>query len=395
MSANIEEKMITTIKVGVLTGLLLTAVSAQSTTVELVQEHGTYLVPVEINGAVRLPFRLDTGASSIVIPDDVFQTLKRSGNVNDIEYIGPVASILADGSRVASTLYVLREVRVGNFVARNVAATVTTGKGGDLLLGQSFLSQLPPWTIDYKQHALVINDTPVQQAALQPPAVTSMYDRGLGERFVFEQWVEGPPGPYVAGKKYWRHSNPRPVGCKSEDSLFTAGCESERKRERSFDDPEYKRGWQDGAKFVPVQQTALTPPKQAEGYICRHCDDPAWAERQKQFDKPVQQATKTPPRAAPSMYDKGVADRAAWEKWFQEQSGSYRAGAEYWAGERSNPRPGNCSPPVSDQLFTMGCEAAKIRLTPSDVLRKSDAEFKRGWQVYEGQPGDGARTSGP
>jgi hypothetical protein len=59
--------MNTTIKVGVLTVLLLTAVSAQSATVNLVQDHGTYLVPVEINGAVKLPFMIDTGASSVMI----------------------------------------------------------------------------------------------------------------------------------------------------------------------------------------------------------------------------------------------------------------------------------------------------------------------------------------
>ena len=76
---------------------VLLASTAQAAMIQLVPDHGTHLVPVEINGAIKLPFTIDTGATSVVIPDDVFQTLKRSGNVNDIQYIGPIVSILGEG----------------------------------------------------------------------------------------------------------------------------------------------------------------------------------------------------------------------------------------------------------------------------------------------------------
>src|ERR1700752_1022261 len=44
-------------------------------------EHGTYTISVQINGAMVLPFVLDTGASLVVIPEDVFRTLTRTGTV--------------------------------------------------------------------------------------------------------------------------------------------------------------------------------------------------------------------------------------------------------------------------------------------------------------------------
>jgi hypothetical protein len=37
-----------------------------------------------------------------------------------------------------------------------------------------------------------------------------------------------------------------------------------------------------------------------------------------------------------------------------------------------------------NQQFTLGCEAAKARLTSNDVKRKSDPDYRRGWNSYTG-----------
>jgi predicted aspartyl protease len=122
-----QRKMITTtIKAGVLTGLLLAAASAQSATVELVQESGTYKVPVEINGVVRLPFTLDTGATNVVISTDVFRTLVRAGTISGSDYVGNGTATSADGSKRPFKLYRLREVKVGGFTIRNVDTSVSS-----------------------------------------------------------------------------------------------------------------------------------------------------------------------------------------------------------------------------------------------------------------------------
>ena len=105
-------------------------------------QHGTYTISVQINGTLVLPFVLDTGASSVVIPEDVFRTLTRTGTVTESDFIGAGTAVLADGSKHASDSYVLHEVRVGDHIVRNVVASVVSVNGA-ALLGQSFLSKLP------------------------------------------------------------------------------------------------------------------------------------------------------------------------------------------------------------------------------------------------------------
>ena len=98
--------------------------------------------------------------------------------------------------------------------------------------------------------------------------------------------------------------------------------------------------------------------------------------------QPAQPSTPAPPpAAAPSpMFQRGWADRTAWEQWISSLSGDYRTGAEYWAGQRSLPRPESCQ---GSAEFKAGCEAAKTRLAPTDVLRKYEPEYKHGWNAFE------------
>ena len=136
---------------------LLFARLAAAETVQLVRDHGVYMVPVQINGAVNLPFILDSGASEVAIPADVFSTLLRTGTVDTKDFIGTGTYVMANGSSEPSDRYVLRTLSVGNHIVRDVVANVISVQG-DPLLGQSFLSKLPAWTIDNERHALVLRD---------------------------------------------------------------------------------------------------------------------------------------------------------------------------------------------------------------------------------------------
>src|SRR6516164_2295608 len=146
---------------GRLSLLLLPAAAMRPAVGETIQlernQHGTYTISVQINGALVLPFVLDTGASFVVIPEDVFRTLTRTGTVTESDFIGTGTAVLADGSKHASDSYVLHEVRVGDHIVRNVVASVVSVNGA-ALLGQSFLSKLPAWSIDNTREALVIAD---------------------------------------------------------------------------------------------------------------------------------------------------------------------------------------------------------------------------------------------
>jgi clan AA aspartic protease (TIGR02281 family) len=127
--------------------------------IKLEAGNGTFLVPVQINGKMTLNFVLDSGAADVAIPADVVQMLTRAGTVSSADFIGTKTYVLADGSKLPSEAFIVHELRIGNHVVNNVTASVVPIQG-KLLLGQSLLSRFPAWTIDNKQHALVILGEP-------------------------------------------------------------------------------------------------------------------------------------------------------------------------------------------------------------------------------------------
>jgi hypothetical protein len=83
-------------------------------------------------------------------------------------------------------------------------------------------------------------------------------------------------------------------------------------------------------------------------------------------------------------FQQGLTDRNAWESWIASISGDYRAGAEYWAAQRSTPTAGACFDTAGNSRgdWTVGCLSAKARLTPSDERRKTEPEYRRGWNSF-------------
>lgn len=123
--------------------------------VALEDDGGTYRVPVLINGAIRLSFTIDSGATDVTIPADVAMTLARTGTIGRADFIGNQTFVLADGSTMPSPEFRIRSLRVGSLELRNVTASVT-GPNGSLLLGQTFLSRVSSWSIDNQRHMLVL-----------------------------------------------------------------------------------------------------------------------------------------------------------------------------------------------------------------------------------------------
>jgi clan AA aspartic protease (TIGR02281 family) len=117
---------------------------------------GTFLVPVEINGRLTLDFTLDTGASDVTVPSDVFSTLKRTGTVKETDVVGQRTYVLADGSKTQLTTFKIRSLKVGETTIENVTATVAPSQGALLLLGQSFLRRFKSWSIDNANGALLL-----------------------------------------------------------------------------------------------------------------------------------------------------------------------------------------------------------------------------------------------
>lgn len=81
-----------------------------------------------------------------------------------------------------------------------------------------------------------------------------------------------------------------------------------------------------------------------------------------------------------SAFVAGLADRTAWEIWLQGLSAPGRAGAEFWATQRSLPRPAACS--STDAVFQDACETAQRRLSPTDARRRAEPDYRQGWNSF-------------
>lgn len=117
---------------------------------------GTYTIPVTINGSVRIPFIVDSGAADVVLPEDVVRVLLRSGTLDKSDLLGKARYVTADGRMHSGLRLHIRELQVGDRIARDVQASVASERGPPLL-GQSFLSRFGTWTIDNHTHTLVLS----------------------------------------------------------------------------------------------------------------------------------------------------------------------------------------------------------------------------------------------
>jgi clan AA aspartic protease (TIGR02281 family) len=124
--------------------------------IPLERENGTFVVPVVINNQITLNFTLDSGASDVSIPVDVFSTLVRTATIQQSDYLDTQVYSLADGSTTQTPRFRIRFLRVGSVELRNVIASVGP-KSSSPLLGQSFLARLGSWAIDNNRQLLVIN----------------------------------------------------------------------------------------------------------------------------------------------------------------------------------------------------------------------------------------------
>ena len=93
--------------------------------------------------------------------------------------------------------------------------------------------------------------------------------------------------------------------------------------------------------------------------------------------------------AVSPAFTQGNADRQGWEVWFNGlAAGPYRDGALFWTGERSKPNPAPCYAQGGRDLgaWSSGCVAAQVRLAPTDARRKSEPDYRLGWNSWSASP---------
>jgi clan AA aspartic protease (TIGR02281 family) len=132
-----------------------TSQSRHTSTVPLRKEHGVFVVPVTINDAITLNFILDSGATDVSIPLDVFKTLVRAGVIALADKGEPRRYIQADGSSKTQPTFHIRSLRIGNIKLENVIGSLAE-IDAPLLLGQTFLNRFKSWSIDNAREVLMV-----------------------------------------------------------------------------------------------------------------------------------------------------------------------------------------------------------------------------------------------
>ena len=75
------------ISIVALLAMLLFCGAAHSESIPLIHEQGTLQVPVIINGKISLHFTIDSGATDVSIPANVFFSLTREGTVSPQDFL--------------------------------------------------------------------------------------------------------------------------------------------------------------------------------------------------------------------------------------------------------------------------------------------------------------------
>lgn len=126
------------------------------TRIKLLKKGNIYTIPVRINQAITIDFVVDSGASDVMISNDVFSTLVKSNLITKADILGYEYYKIADGSTVKYLSIILNKLQIGNAVVNNVKASVGPSEA-PLLLGQSFLQKFSVFTIDNKSGNLIID----------------------------------------------------------------------------------------------------------------------------------------------------------------------------------------------------------------------------------------------
>lgn len=87
--------------------------------------------------------------------------------------------------------------------------------------------------------------------------------------------------------------------------------------------------------------------------------------------------------AANSPEAQGHLDRVSFETWFIGLSGDQRRGAEFWSQERSKSKPVSCLATDGSSVpgFVAGCQEAQRRLALPDVRRRTESDYRKGWNA--------------
>jgi clan AA aspartic protease (TIGR02281 family) len=121
----------------------------------LAGKNGILVAPVILNNSIKRNFFVDSGATDVSIPAELFDSMRRSGAIAETDITGSRQFVNADGETSKATTFILRSLKIGTVEVSRVEASVAPQKA-PALLGQSFLKRFKSWSIDNATQELVL-----------------------------------------------------------------------------------------------------------------------------------------------------------------------------------------------------------------------------------------------
>ena len=103
-----------------------------------------------------MSFTLDTGCSDVSLSSVESEFMLKNGYLSEKDLKGKSYYTNATGERHESQVVILREIRLGDFVLKNVKASIVPNQKAPLLLGQNVLNRFGKMEIDNTRKVLIL-----------------------------------------------------------------------------------------------------------------------------------------------------------------------------------------------------------------------------------------------
>ena len=122
----------------------------QADEVPLINKNGIFYTKATVNDKIELEFAVDSGASDVTIPEKFFKQLQANGTVRPSDILGKRKYVIASGETVETLVFKIHTLKIGLTKIYDIEASVAKDDKV-LLLGQSALRKLEPWSIERKK----------------------------------------------------------------------------------------------------------------------------------------------------------------------------------------------------------------------------------------------------
>lgn len=117
--------------------------------------NGMTYIKIETGGIVQF-WLFDTGASDLVINQEMEIKLKNDCFLSDSSYMGKKGYEMANGDKDTLRLYKMDNIKIGEFTVNNVLIAVSN-TGNKNIVGRGLLNKFSFWSMNNKNNTLILN----------------------------------------------------------------------------------------------------------------------------------------------------------------------------------------------------------------------------------------------